>query len=335
MAGGVPARIVVVGGINMDVHLFGADEQRPDRPLLVDHYLTEPGGKGANVARAAARLGARVSLVGRVGEDSFGRACLAALDDDGVDVTGVLVTPDEPTGFVSIELENGLHRSLVYVPGANDSLTWSDVAPAVERLTTGDILIVQAEIPPETLRRVTKRTADDGVRLYLDPAPPDRVPLAALRAAEVVTPDRAEAAALTGRIDSSQVWPALAAADLRALGAPCVIVKTGASGAVLAVDGDVVGVPTLAVEAIDETGAGDVFLAALAVRRAEGAGWQEAVRFANAASAISVSAPGLSLPVRAQVDAAAAGLTAPATPLLAAPHAVSGDPRIDPAAVGV
>ena len=99
--------------------------------------------------------------------------------------------------------------------------------------------------------------------------------------------------------------------------------KTGASGAVLAVDRDVVGVPTLAVEAVDETGAGDVFLAALAVRRCEGAGWEEAVRFANAASAISVSAPGLSLPARTQVDAATATLTAPATPLLAAVHVVS------------
>jgi ribokinase len=317
------ARIVVIGGINMDVHLFGADEQQPDRPLLVDHYLTEPGGKGANVARAAARLGARVSLVGRIGEDGFGRACLAALDDDGVDVTGVLVSPDEPTGFVAIELEHGLHRSLVYVPGANDQLTWDDVAPTVERLAPGDVLIVQAEVPPETLRRLTERTADDGVRLYLDPAPPDRVPLATLRAAEVVTPDRAEAAALTGRVDTSQVWPALAAADLRSMGAACAVVKTGATGAVLALGDEVIGVPTLAVDAVDETGAGDVFLAALAVRRAEGADWETAVRFANAASAISVSTPGLSLPSRAQVDAAVATLTTPATPLLAAVCPVS------------
>lgn len=310
------ARIVVVGEINMDVHLFGVAGQPDAPPLLVDHYLTEPGGKGANVARAAARLGADVSLVGRVGDDPNGRACLDVLIADHVDVASVIVTPDEPTGYVAIELVDGLHRSLIYTPGANTCLTWDDVAPAVERLGRGDVLVVQAEIPAATLAAIVARTAGDGVRLFLDPAPPGAVSLDALRAAEVITPDRAEAAALTGRVDRSQLWPALAAADLRTLGARCAIVKTGAAGAVLAVGSDVTGVPTLHVDAVDETGAGDVFLAALAVRRAEGAGWEQATRFANAASALSVSAPGLALPDRAAVDAAADTLTAPKTRLL-------------------
>ena len=311
------ARIVVVGEINIDVHLFGAAGQPESPPLLVDHYLTEPGGKGANVARAAARLGAEVRLIGRVGDDGNGRACVEAIRADGVDVTSVLVTPDEPTGFVAIELDDGRHRSLVYVPGANALLTWDDVAPALAGLGRGDVLVVQAEIPAATLRAIVDRTLGDGVRLFLDPAPPEDVPLDAIRAAEVVTPDRTEAAALTGRRDSSQLWPALAAADLRSLGAACVIVKTGASGAVLAVGDEVRQVPTLAVEVVDETGAGDVFLAALAVRRAEGAGWEEATRFANAASALSVAGPGLLLPTRAEVDAAAATVPIATTSLLA------------------
>jgi ribokinase len=314
----VRARIAVVGEINMDVHLFGDEGQAPGPPLLVDHYLPQPGGKGSNVARAVARLGADAVLIGRVGDDGYGRACLEALRADGVDVSSVLPTSDEPTGFVAIELVDGLHRSLVYAPGANLCLTWDDVAPAVERLGRGDVLIVQAEIPADTLRAIVDRTLGDGIRLFLDPAPPDAVPLDALRAAEVITPDRAEAAALTGRRESSQVWPALAAAELRSLGAHCVIVKTGSAGAALAVGDDVTGIPTLAVEAVDETGAGDVFLAALAVRRAEGAGWEEATRFANAASALSVAAPGLVLPTRTEVDAAAERLVAERVRLLRA-----------------
>jgi ribokinase len=310
------ARIVVVGEINIDVHLYGVAGQPQSPPLLVDHYITEPGGKGANVARAASRLGAEVRLIARVGDDGNGRACVDAIRADGVDVASVIVTPGEPTGYVAIELDDGRHRSLVYVPGANRSLTWDDVAPALADLGRGDVLVVQAEIPPATLGAIVERTLGDGVRLFLDPAPPEDVPVDAIRAAEVITPDRTEAAALTGRRDSSQLWPALAAAELRSLGAPCVIVKTGASGAVLAVGDDVVQIPTLPVDVIDETGAGDVFLAALAVRRAEGAEWHDATRFANAASSLSVAAPGLALPTRTEVDAVVGDVPVTATPLL-------------------
>ncbi len=297
-------RIVVIGEINMDVHLFGAEDRTDELPLLVDHYLTEPGGKGANVARAAARLGADVTLVGRVGDDGYGRACVEAVAADGVDVSAVRVTPDEPTGFVAIELVDGLHRSLVYTAGANERLTWDDVAAVIDGLGPDDVLVVQAEIPVVTMARIVARVAGDGIRLYLDPAPPERVTIDALRAAEAVTPNRAEAAALTGRRTSSSVWPLLAATELRSLGARCVIVKTGESGAVLAEGETVVQIPTLPVDAVDETGAGDVFLAALAVRRAEGAGWEDATRFANAASARSVARRGLWLPDRPEVDAA-------------------------------
>jgi sugar/nucleoside kinase (ribokinase family) len=98
------ARLIVIGGINMDVHLFGAEAPKPGRPLLVDHYLTEPGGKGANVAQAAARLGAKVCLVGRVGDDGFGRACVASCVDDGVDVSGVLSDSTRPTVRLSVHV---------------------------------------------------------------------------------------------------------------------------------------------------------------------------------------------------------------------------------------
>jgi len=297
------SRIVVIGGINMDLHLFGGRRPSSGATLLVDHYLTQPGGKGSNVARAAARLGADVQLVGRVGDDEFGHRCVDAIRSDGVDVDTVSYSA-VPTGFVAIELDEGRHRTLVFVPGANDELEWSAVEPVVRSVAPSDLVVAQAEIPPCVLFRLAGLAASGAIRLFLDPAPPERVDAAMLRAAEVITPDRAEAAALTGRFDASEIWPAIAAVELREAGARTVVVKTGATGAVLADEHGVEVVPTLAIEPRDETGAGDVFIAALAVRHAEGADWKESVRFANAASALSVADDGLLLPDRRTVESA-------------------------------
>lgn len=300
-------RIVVIGGVNMDLHLFGGRRPSSGATLLVDHYLTQPGGKGSNVARAAARLGADVQLVARVGDDDFGHRCVDAIRADGVDVSAVSWSTT-PTGFVAIELEEGLHRTLIFVPGANDELEWSAVEPVVRSLAPGDLVVAQAEIPPHVLAALARHTTADGIDLFLDPAPPERVDAGMLRAAEVITPDRTEAAALVGRSDSSEIWPAIAAAELRDAGADVVVVKTGASGAVLADEHGIEVIPTLTIEPRDETGAGDVFIAALAVRRSEGTGWPASVLFANVASALSVANHGLLLPERAAVESAAATL---------------------------
>lgn len=299
------SRIVVVGGINMDLHLFGGRRPSSGAALVVDRYLTQPGGKGSNVARAAARLGAEVQLVGRVGDDDFGHRCVDAIRMDGVDVGTVSYSSTTPTGFVAIELDQGKHRTLVFVSGANDELDWSAVEPVVGSMGPDDLVVAQAEVPPVVAAALAGHAGSTPNQLFLDPTPPERVSVDLLRAAEVITPDRAEAAALAGRADTSEVWPAIAAEELRAAGARRVVVKTGATGAVFADERGVEWIPTLAIEPKDETGAGDVFIAALAVRRAEGAGWAEAVRFANVASALSVADDGLLLPTRADVDAAA------------------------------
>lgn len=111
------SRIVIVGGLNMDLHLFGIEESSGQAPLLAERYSAAPGGRRANVARAPARLGADVALVGRVGDDEFGRDCMKSVSDDGVDTSGVLATAGVPTGFVAIELVEGRHRSLMFAAG--------------------------------------------------------------------------------------------------------------------------------------------------------------------------------------------------------------------------
>jgi ribokinase len=296
-------RIVVVGGLNMDLHLFGLSDSGGQAPIVADRYLASPGGKGGNVSRAISRLGADVSLIGCVGDDEFGRDCVHAVAADGVDVSGVDMTATAPTGFVAIELVEGRHRSLVFAPGANDLLGAEHVARRLSGLGKGDTVIAQAEIPEPALSVVIEAVTRKGLSLYLDPTPPDRVRADHLAAADVITPDLAEAAALVGRTGTSHLWPALAARELVGSGARRVVIKLGADGSIMATpDEPVVHVPTLEVDAVDETGAGDVFLAALAVRRSEGASWLDAIAFANAASAISVSQPGLTLPDRRSVE---------------------------------
>lgn len=298
-------RIVVVGGINMDIHLFGLRESGGQAPLLAESHLAQPGGKGANVARALGRLGADVVLVARVGDDEFGRDSVAAVEADGVDVGGVTKTSDAPTGFVAIELRQGKHRSLVFSPGANLRLMWPDIEPHVENLGPDDLVIAQGEIPTAALATLCDRAKSNRVPLFLDPTPPEQIHRSFLMASDAITPDLAEAAQLTGRVDGSRLWPVLAARELVAAGARRVIVKVGAAGALIAEPDGVVQIPTLPVDVLDETGAGDVFMAALAFWRMQGADWVTATRFANAASALSVSRVGLALPVRSEVIGAA------------------------------
>ncbi len=297
-------RIVVVGGLNMDLHLFDLKRSTGQAPMIAGDYLAQPGGKGANVARAAARLGAEVALIGRVGDDEFGTLCLRALDDDGVDTSGVLVAADEPTGFVAIELADGRHHSLIFAPGANDHVRWVDIEAALDPLGPTDIIIVQAEVPHAAVLELAAFATRTGVPLFVDPTPPDRVSRALLAAAEVITPDLAEAAQLVGRGDTSGLWPELAARELLDSGATRVLIKTAETGALLGDESGLWQIPTLEVDVGDETGAGDVFLAALAVARIEGADWDLATRFANAASALSVAATGLMLPDRDTVQEA-------------------------------
>lgn len=299
------SQIVVVGGINMDLHLFDVHSAPAQEPLVADHYLAEPGGKGANVARAITRLDTEVRLIARVGDDEFGHDCVRAIAADGVDTTGVITTPSTPTGFVAIQLDEGKHRSLLFAPGANDSLSWHDIEPHVAGLGTGDIVVAQAEVPADTLATLARHTVEAGASLFLDPAPPDRVVSEVISRAEVITPNRMEAAALVGRLDTSQLWPALAARELLAAGARRALVKIGEAGAILADGGQMLAIPTIPVDAVDETGAGDVFLATLAVGRSQRLDWPEATTLANVASALSLSEQGLFLPDRAALDEAA------------------------------
>lgn len=307
-------KIGVVGGLNMDIHLFGGEHRSEDGAYLAERYIIEPGGKGSNQARASARLGADAVLVGCVGNDEFGRLCVDATSAEGVDTTHVVTSDEQPTGFVVIQLIDGRHRSLVFTLGANSLLTWDHVTPALDALAECDVVITQSEVPVDTVDRLIDWSRESGVPVYLDPASPQQASRHSLVGAEVITPNALEAGALTGRSMENAADPILASQDLADMGVRRSVLKLGSAGALLAADGSITSIPTAVVEAIDETGAGDVFVAALAVRRAAGVDWLEAIAFANAAAAVSISQTGLSLPEFDEVALVAATIDSPLKP---------------------
>lgn len=304
-------RIGIVGGLNMDIHLFGGEHRSEDGAYLAERYIIEPGGKGSNQARAAARLGADAMLVGRVGDDEFGRLCVDATNADGVDTTHVVATAEQGTGFVVIQLIDGRHRSLVFTPGANSLLTWADVVPALDALAGCDAVITQSEVPVDTVDRLIDWSQESSVPIYLDPASPQQASLHSLIGAAVITPNVLEAGVLTGRSLDDDTGPILAVRDLSAMGVHRSVLKLGSPGALFGSDGSITSIPTAVVEAVDETGAGDVFVAALAIRRAAGVDWVDAIAFSNAAAAVSISQSGLSLPGFDEVAALASTLGSP------------------------
>jgi len=307
----VSPRIGVVGGLNMDIHLFGGEHRSEDGAYLAERYIIEPGGKGSNQSRAAARLGADALLVGCVGDDEFGRLCVDATNADGVDTTHVVTTDEQGTGFVVIQLIDGRHRSLVFTPGANSLLTWADVVPALDALAGCDVVITQSEVPADTVDRLIDWSQESGVPIYLDPASPQQASVHSLVGAEVITPNVLEAGVLTGRSLDDDTAPIFAARELVAMGVRRSILKLGAAGALFVYDDSVKSIPTAVVEAVDETGAGDVFVAALAIRRASGSDWVDAIAFSNAAAAVSISQSGLFLPGFDEVAALTSTIGAP------------------------
>ena len=310
----VRPRIGVVGGLNMDIHLFGGEHRSEDGAYLAERYIIEPGGKGSNQARAAARLGADALLVGCVGNDEFGRLCVDATSADGVDTTHVVTSDEQPTGFVVIQLIDGRHRSLVFTLGANSLLTWDRITPALDALAECDVVITQSEVPADTVDRLIDWSQDSGVPVFLDPASPQEASRYSLTGADAITPNALEAEALTGRSIEGMESAILAAQDLAAMGVQRSVLKLGADGALFSSDGRTTSIPTAAVEAVDETGAGDVFVAALAIQRATGADWIDAITFANAAAAVSISQGGLALPTYDEVALAAAAIGSPSKP---------------------
>ncbi|HEX3134557.1 MAG TPA: ribokinase [Planctomycetota bacterium] len=308
-------RIVVVGSINLDLVVRCSALPRPGQTLTGDDLHEHGGGKGANQAVAAARLGARTTLIGRVGDDGAGQRLRACLATEGVAVPGDLISEKVSSGTAIIAVERGGENHILLVPGANALLTPSDVEHHAGCIRSAQVLLLQLEIPTSTVIAAARIARTAGVRVLLDPAPAPLHFDPALFVVDLLSPNRSEAEALVGRPLSTITAVTGAARELVARGAGAVVITLGADGAVLCVDGKASHLPTFSVNAVDATAAGDAFKAALAVRWAEGAPLDEAVRFALAAGALAASRAGAqpSLPRRHEVDALIASHSIAAT----------------------
>lgn len=299
-------RLVVLGSVNMDLVVRVASLPRPGETVAGRDLAEIPGGKGANQAVAAARLGAHTEMIARVGDDAFGATLLRGLADGGVDARAVAVTRGCSSGVAVIGVGDDGQNSIVIVPGANGRLTPADVRRHRGLIARADALLLQLEVPPETVAAAAAVARRAGVTVVLDPAPAPRAPLPdELVAVDLLSPNQTEAEALTGiRVDT----PDDAARAARALirrGARRVVVKLGAAGAFYADAQLELHVPARRVKPVDTTAAGDAFTAALALAWAAGRPPAEAVRFACAAGTLATLSFGAqpAMPGRAEVEA--------------------------------
>ena len=283
-------RVVVVGSLNADLVVAVERLPRPGETVGGGRFARHGGGKGANQAVAAARLGAHVALVGAVGADDFGAEALRELEAEGIDVGAVARLDAAPTGVALIAVDARGENQIAVASGANAELTEERVRAALEGLLTGPrgVVLLGHEVPEQAVLAGARGAADAGWRVVLNPAPPRAIPDAVLDAHPLLTPNASEAAELTGRAE-----PEAAARALHARTGAAVLVTLGARGALLVEDdGDAERLGAPAVEAVDTTGAGDAVNGALAAELARGAALPDAARFAIAAAALSTQAAG-------------------------------------------
>jgi ribokinase len=294
--------IVVLGGANTDYTVRTPSLPTPGATIQGDRFLIEQGGKGANQAVAAARLGAQVAFITCLGQDQRGDEMLTRLHEEGIDTQYVVRDPDQPTGAAVIQVDESGEKQIAAAPNANGRLSVADVERA-DVFARARVLLCQLETPLATVLAAVQRAHDAGAQVVLDPAPPAELPNKLLQLLTLIKPNSSEAEALTGVQVKDQASARQAANQLLARGVKAVAIQAGDHGDLLVwADGEC-WLPRIDVESVDATGAGDAFVAALAVALAEDKPWPEAGRLASAAAALTTTKFGAqpALPHRAEV----------------------------------
>ncbi|HIQ20576.1 MAG TPA: ribokinase [Planctomycetes bacterium] len=298
-------RIVVVGSSNTDMVVKTQRIPAPGETVTGGTFFMPPGGKGANQAVAAARLGAEVTLVAKLGQDMFGDEAIEGYRREGVLVDHILRDPEHHTGVALIIVDEQGENLIAVAPGANFAIRPEEVQGAAERIRSADVVLLQLEIPIETVAFTARLAAEAGVTVVLDPAPAAPLEGALLEHVHYLTPNESEAERLSGVRVADEGSARKAAEALLAAGARSVILTLGARGALVADGRRTFTVPSFPVEAADSTAAGDAFNGGLAVALGKGLPLEEAVRQANMVGALSVTRMGAqpSLPTEEELRA--------------------------------
>lgn len=299
------AKITVVGSLNMDLVVRTPRIPAPGETIIGRDFHVIPGGKGANQAIAAARLGASVTMIGRLGQDDFATALRDNLTAAQIDHSYLSTDSDAATGVALIEVDDAAQNSIVVASGANMGLTPGHVEAAAEAITQADVLLLQLEVPMETVIRAAEIARANEVTVILNPAPAQSMPKKLMALVDILVPNESEAAHLTGLPVTAQAEIETAANRLLTMGAKILILTLGEQGALLAEQTGLVHEPAFSITPVDTTAAGDAFIGGLAVALAEGVSLRECVRWGNAAGALATMKFGAqtSLPSRAALMA--------------------------------
>ncbi|MFZ2146563.1 MAG: ribokinase [Sedimentisphaerales bacterium] len=296
---------MVVGSSNMDLVVKSPRLPTVGETILGEDFIMTPGGKGANQAVAAAKLGAEVYFIAKLGNDIFAEQSLKNFKKEGVNTKYIIQTNEAPSGVALITVDNAGNNVIVVAPGANQMLSPNDVKKAESDITLSGALVAQLEIPLETVEFAAQLANDSGVPFILDPAPAQKLRPELLKMVDVLTPNETEARILTGvEVTSNRDSARTAAKKLLEYGVKSVILTMGANGFLLADDDKMEFVPAVKVNAIDATAAGDAFTGSVGVGIAQGKTLHNAASFANYVAALSVTKMGAqsSMPTREAVE---------------------------------
>lgn len=299
------AKVVVVGSLNMDLVARAQRLPRAGETLAGESFATVPGGKGANQAVAAARLGAAVAMIGNVGDDAYGQQLRQALLDEQIDCQGVAVCAGVSSGLALIVVDASSQNSIVIIPGGNGQLMPESVQAFDVLLQGAEVIICQLEVPAQTVAYTLERGRALGKTVILNPAPcTGPLPLNWYGAIDYLIPNESEAQALTGLPVTDLASAEAAASHLRSLGVKNVIVTLGAQGALFANAQGFKHFPAPVVQPVDTTAAGDTFVGGFAAALARGAEEGEAIAFGQRAAALSVTRAGAqpSIPYLAELQ---------------------------------
>lgn len=298
----MPGRVCIVGSVNMDLVVRAPSLPTPGQTIVGGPFRTFPGGKGANQAVAAARMGAAVSFVGRVGTDAYAAELRGVLSREGVDLTALRATAGASSGVALITVaDDTAENTIVVVGGANLHLTADDIRGIAGFLRSADVLLMQLEVPIEAIAAAADIAHQSGRKVVLNAAPARELPDELLAEIDVLIVNAGEAAQLVGQPGDTD--PAALAAALLARGPRAVVITLGPAGALLAEHETCRKIRTLDIHAVDTVGAGDAFCGSLAAMLAEGKSLIDAAKVGCAAGALAATKPGAipSLPMRAAV----------------------------------